>query len=123
MNTLAKLMLHWAHSTFGPVALNPVERSLRVVEEACELAQADGCDKATLHAIIERTYGRPIDSPYKELGGLLVTVYARCGLDGFDPEEVLNAEVTRVLSKPREHWAAKHDAKAADGTVTGLTTD
>lgn len=121
MNTLAKLMLHWAHSTFGPVALNKVERTLRIVEEAVELAQADDCPKEKLHAIIERAYGRPKDTAFKEMGGLLVTVYSRCGLDGWEPEAVLAAEVDRVLSKPREHWAAKHDAKAVDGTVTGMT--
>lgn len=122
MNTLAKLVLHWAHSTFGDIALNPVERTLRIVEEAVELAQADDCPKDKLHAIIERAYSRPKDEVYKEMGGLLATVYARCGLEGWDPDMVLSAEVTRILSKPRKHWADKHDAKAADGTVTGLSS-
>lgn len=122
MNSLSKLILHWAHSTFGPIALNPVERTLRIVEEAVEVAQADGCDPAMLHAIIDRTYSRPADSVEKELGGLLLTVYARCALVGLDPDAVLGKEIDRVLSKPREHWAAKHDDKMRDGTVIGLSS-
>lgn len=121
-HTYANLILNWAVTTFGPVALDPVERSARIVEEAVEVAQADGVPVAMLHAIIERAYSRPKDTVAKELGGLLVTVYACAALSDLDPQLLLSGEVDRVLSKPREHWAAKHDAKMVDGTVTGPTT-
>jgi len=121
--TLARLVYHWAHSTFGNVAADRRERSARIVEEACEVAQADGVDPAMLHAIIDRVYSRPADTANRELGGLLVTVFARCGIDGWDPAEILDREVARVISKPRDHWRGKHDAKVSAGTVTGPSDD
>lgn len=113
----AKLILEWARNTFGPVAMNPVERGRRLLEEAAEVAQALGVPAAQALLIVERTNGRPTGDVDKEVGGLLVTVYAVCGLRGKNPQELLSAEVGRVLAKDPWEWRAKHAAKVVDGTA------
>lgn len=119
---ISKLILHWAVSTFGDLALDPRERALRMLEEACELAQACDLTEADYQAIGKRTWSRPKDTVRKEMGGLMVTVHALGAVCDIDPDEALAAEVYRVLSKPRDHWRAKHDAKLAAGTTESLST-
>jgi NTP pyrophosphatase (non-canonical NTP hydrolase) len=119
---ISKLILHWAVSTFGDLALNPRERALRMLEEACELAQACDLTEVDCQNIAKRTWSREKDTVLKEMGGLMVTVHALAAVHHIDVDTALEAEVTRVLSKPRDHWRAKHDAKVAAGTTGSVST-
>lgn len=119
---LAQLILAWAKSTFGEVASDPVERAARVLEEAAEVAQGGGVSKEMALAIVERTYSRPPDSVEKEIGGLLVTVYALSAVHHLDPQECLEREVARVLAKDPSMWRAKHNDKVKAGTSTAVAS-
>lgn len=116
---ISKLILNWAVTTFGPVAKSPIERASRLLEEAAEVTQAAGLDKAVALKIIERTYSRPVGEIGKEIGGVLVCVHGLCAVLDIDPDEVLEIEVTRVLNRDPEYWAKKHGDKVIDGTAQG----
>jgi NTP pyrophosphatase (non-canonical NTP hydrolase) len=88
------------------------------LEEAVEVAQAGDVSQEQAMAILQRTYSRPIGEINKEIGGLLVTIYAFCGLYGSDPRYLLEREVERVLAKDPEVWRKKHAEKVADGTAS-----
>jgi NTP pyrophosphatase (non-canonical NTP hydrolase) len=117
-SVIAKLVLHWAKTTFGNVAMDPIERALRMMEEAAEVAQGVGVPLDMLQRTVTRTYQRPVDDPKKEVGGLLVTVYALCARLEIDPQEALEIEVERILNKDPQLWRDKHNIKVADGTST-----
>lgn len=119
---IAKLVLHWAKSVFGDVAMDPTERALRMMEEAAEVAQGVGVPLDIIQRTVARTYQRPVDDPAKEIGGLLVTVYALCGRLQLDPEFLLDTEVERILSKDPQLWRDKHNMKVKDGTSTAKAT-
>lgn len=120
--TTGAYILLWAKTMFGDVAMNKRERALRMLEEACELAQAADITLEDATAIGQRTWSRPKDTIEKEVGGLLVTVLSLCEVNGIDPEIVLLNEARRIMSKPNAHWQAKHDAKVDAGTATRLST-
>ncbi len=114
---MGTLLLNWAKTTFGPVALDPPERAARVVEEAVEVAQCLGVSKDILHRIVDRTYARPVGDLFNELGAVLLCTYSLCALIESNPMELLFREANRVTLRNPEHWKAKHDAKVADGTA------
>lgn len=60
--------LGWAVEMFGQVALDRDERMDRFLEEAIELAHADGVGLIHLHRIIKRVYGRPAGDVAREIG-------------------------------------------------------
>ncbi len=120
--TQQALILHWAVSIFGDVALDPEERAKRFAEEAIEVLQAADVDRETAHKIVDRAYDRPKDKLSKEMGAAYLTLCALAAVHGLDLEELLHNEIMRVLSKPREHWRAKHDSKVAAGTTGSLAS-
>lgn len=106
----------WAVDTFGPQTANdPGERIRRFAEEAVELVQAAGLPKQALLDLVNYVYSRPAGEPEQEVGGVSFTLLAYCEHQGFSAEELEQREVERVLSKPREHFRARQDAKAAAG--------
>lgn len=115
---ISRLILAWAKATFGAVADDPIERAARMFEEATELAQGVGVPSDMLHKIVERTYSRPADTPFKEVGGLLVTVYALCARLQINPMHALETEVQRILDKDPGIWRDKHNDKVDAGTST-----
>lgn len=117
MRLLSHLILHWAKSTFGESALSPTERALRLLEEAVELAQAEGVEVAQAQQVLARTYSRPPGLPAQEAGGCFVTLLAYCATKGIDPDLALEIETMRVLAKPAKVWKDKHDEKIKDGTA------
>lgn len=75
---------------------NTKERSLRVVEEAIELAQACGADEATVHRLVEYIFERPVGEPAKELAGVMVTVYAAAESLGESADARFDEEMHRI---------------------------
>lgn len=115
---LSQLILNWAASTWGDTAYNPTERAMRMFEEAAETAQAMNLTEEVCSMILTRTFKRPKDDPRKEIGGLLVTVYALCAILDISPSEALATELTRMLSKSKEELRKKHQDKVDAGTAT-----
>ena len=116
-------ILKWAVETFGPCALDRHERARRVVEEAVEVAQAQGVDPAELHLIVERASSRPTGEIEQEIGGLIVTLEALAANIGVDLGAAKLREWTRVTSRPREWWQRKHGEKVVAGTAAGNPPD
>lgn len=107
--------LQWAHETFGDVALDPYERSLRFIEEAVELAHAVGLDAAEIAAIVDRVFARPAGDVVREVGQCLATFELLARVLKVDADREATAELARVKAIPQEEWARRHGAKIALG--------
>lgn len=107
--------LAWAHETFGDIALDPEERTLRFVEEAIELAHASGVLHVTLQAIVRRVYAREPGAIPREIGQSLATLELLAKAIGLDADAEASKEFHRVQSIPKEEWARRHGAKVALG--------
>lgn len=107
----------WIVSTFGePLLLNRRERAARVVEEAVELAQAEGVSPELVRRIAERVYSRPPGSIAQEVAGLMVTLLGHSASAGIDPEVVTLQELERI---ERPEIAAAIRAKQAEKAHAG----
>jgi hypothetical protein len=109
--------MQWAVENFGPIARNRDERAARVVEEAIELAQAEGVALDLVLLIAQRVYARPPGSTAQEIGGLLITVDALAENRGIDAQYEAQKELVRITTLPKEHWQKKHAEKVAAGTA------
>lgn len=116
---------NWIVRAFGEaILLNRAERAARVLEEAAELAQAEGVTPEWARRIVERCYSRPKGVAAQELAQLMVVVLGHSAAAGIDVEAVTIAEIERieqpaVIARIR----LKQAEKAADGTGVGLTTE
>lgn len=98
-----KLSLAWAMSCFGiDRARSRKERSMRVLEEAIELAQACGHTRASCVAQIDATFSNPSGEVKQEAAGVMVTLAAFCGLHGFDMDELFTKEFSRCIEMSGE---------------------
>jgi NTP pyrophosphatase (non-canonical NTP hydrolase) len=106
----------WAIRCFGLQQVSDPEiRSLRLAEEAIEFAQAVGTDQAKLHALIDYVYSRPSGEPSQEIGGVGVTWLAAAQSISTDAECALDDEMSRIFSKPEDHFAARNQVKIEAG--------
>jgi NTP pyrophosphatase (non-canonical NTP hydrolase) len=71
------------------------ERTHRFLEEALELAQANGCSREDAIALVNYVYGRPLGDPKSEVGGVMVTLAALCGVAGISMDEAGDRELKR----------------------------
>lgn len=110
-------VLAWAVDMFGLVATNREERAARLLEEALEVAQCEGLDIITAGKIAGRVYAHPRGELTQEIGGVSLTLAALAENAGRDLTTCVEREWTRVKSKPREWWTAKHAEKVKDGTA------
>lgn len=72
-----------------------VERTFRFLEEALELAQANGCSREDALRLIDYVYGRPHGRPEEEVGGVMVTLAGLCSAVGIDMSEAGDRELQR----------------------------
>lgn len=112
MRHTVTIALDWAIRCFGSGHVyDQAVRSLRIAEEAVELAQAYGLPKEKLIDLVNIVYSRPPGRPEQELGGVLMTTFVLCGARGQDPEAVFVEELCRVLAKSPEHFAKRNHEK------------
>ena len=71
------------------------ERTHRFLEEALELAQANGCSREEATALVNYVYGRPQGVPEAEVGGVMVTLAGLCGAFGIDMDHAGETELRR----------------------------
>lgn len=109
---LTDIAVAWAVRSFGHAHVRDFgTRSLRVAEEAVELAQAAGLPKEKLLDLVEIVYSRPVGSINQELGGVMLTTAVLSGIRGFTYQEAFEHELYRVLDKPPEHFAKRNQEK------------
>lgn len=118
MQLLERFTFRWLRLCFGQSKDNLGERTLRIAEEALELAQAelvaDGKNpRKLLHALVDQVCDKPVGEPFQELGGVMVTLGAyvmvkyRAGHADPDPtnasqpksimEQAWEAELYRIM--------------------------
>lgn len=107
--------LAWAIGMFGPVAKLRSERLMRFVEEAIELAHADGMERATLDAIATRVYGRERGDIRKEIGQAPACLETYAENIGVSACALAETEWQRVQRIPAEEWQRRHKAKQEIG--------
>lgn len=113
----------WCRRAFGVEHTTNVEqRAVRLLEEAIELHQAAGGQRAMAHKLIDYIYDREPDSIAREVGGVSVTLLAFCNAAGLSADREEQREIDRILSKPPEHWRKRNDAKNAAGFDTTKDT-
>lgn len=106
----------WLRYSFGNEVLESrPERAARVLEEAAELAQAEGVDIAQADRILVRAYGRPAGEPSQEAAGVAITLLAWAAVADVDLERVARAEVNRIEGLPVEALRRKHAEKVTAG--------
>ncbi len=110
--------LKWCADTFGPVALDRRERALRFVEEAIELAQAEGVEIAAVGAVTGRVYSRPAGDTSKEIGQAQMCLEVLAANYGVSADVEACREFDRVRKVPKEEWARRHSAKVALGIAS-----
>ncbi|AMB48322.1 hypothetical protein [Methylobacterium sp. AMS5] len=103
----------WCKAAFGPVTRKV--RVERVLEEAIELAQAEGYPLGRIERLAAKVYARPPGDPAQEVGGIGIAILAYCGAAELSADECEATEVARVLSKPIEHFRERHQHKIDEG--------
>ncbi len=102
---------NWLKACFpAAVRSDRAERTHRFLEEALELAQANGCSRNDAIALVQYVYGRPVGVPASEVGGVMVTLAALCSASGIDMDEAGNGELKRNwdrIDTIRAKYAAK----------------
>lgn len=107
--------LDWAVETFGAIALDRQERAKRLLEEAMELAQAEGVPDLVVHRIEARVYSRPPGDTKREIGQTMSTLAVLAANLGINAVEAFYEEFDRVRNIPKTEWAARHAAKVEVG--------
>ncbi len=88
---------------------------MRFVEEALELAHADGMERATLAAIANRVYSRERGDINKEIGQAQACLETYAENLGESADHLAQVEWERVQKIPRDEWEQRHAAKVAIG--------
>jgi hypothetical protein len=114
----AERVAQWVLDTFGDVNARPMERILRFMEEAFELAQACGLTHPELTRLMLHVYGKPTGQIAQEIGGVGTTLLALSAAHGLDAEALEVQELRRVLTLDPAHFRARHNAKADAGVAT-----
>lgn len=88
---------------------------MRFVEEAIELAHADGMERTTFDAIANRVYGRETGEVRKEIGQAQACLETYAENIGECSDLLAEVEWQRVQCIPQSEWARRHAAKQAIG--------
>jgi hypothetical protein len=110
--------LAWAVETFGPVAADPAERGLRLLEEAMELAQCLGVSGAQADALALRVWGRDPGLLHQEFAQVLLCLEAAAAASRVDLDAVAEKEFARIQKLPASHHRRRHEVKKRGGIAT-----
>ena len=110
-----RAVLQWVSDTFGEPATAVEERVLRVLEEAVELAQAEGVTRDRARSVVDYVFSKPPGDPSQEVGGLGVTLLAYCEASGLLADTEEQHEFDRVIAMDPTLFRARHNKKADAG--------
>lgn len=98
--TAIQMTTAWLRSCFSPAICNtPLERVLRVSEEAIELGQANGMTEEHALALVKQVYSKPPGEVTQEEGGLLICLMAYFGTQ-YEEDAAMRATCS---------WQAEYD--------------
>ena len=107
-----EVVARWCAEAFGADhAASPTQRGVRLLEEAIELYQAVGGDRALAHKLLDFVFDRPVGAVAQEIGGTSLCLLALAAACGLSAETEEKREVERVLAKPRDWFTARNKAK------------
>ncbi|MBU3077827.1 hypothetical protein [Sphingomonas quercus] len=96
INSYQARVEEWLDACFPPaVRSNRGERNHRFLEEALELAQANGCSREDALALVDYVFRRPQGDPAQEVGGVMVTLASLCSAIGLNMDETGDVELAR----------------------------
>jgi hypothetical protein len=114
--TLQRACMSWAERMFGKTVMRgPVERSMRTLEEAIELAQAEGVHEGRVRQLVARVYSRPQGEVKQELAGTAIGLLLHAQTRGFNLGDLVDAELMRVNAIDPMLVRVKQQAKADAG--------
>lgn len=105
----------WCIATFGRAEQELRERAIRLVEEAIELAQAEGVGEGTLRNLLEVVYSKPAGNAAQEAGGVGTTLLAYCQAKGISANRAEKEEWDRVREIDPEYFRERHAKKVVAG--------
>lgn len=115
---LSNKINHWVRSRFGDLIFEDRwERTMRVLEEALELAQAEGVSEDAARILTRRVFSRPVGVPSQEGAGVGVTLFAWAASRGIDIHKSMMEEVERIYAVPVEKFIEKQKEKARAGVA------
>lgn len=122
LDALQRVVGHWVVRYIGPdLLIDRRERALRVLEEAIELAQAEGLSRDSVARLSDRAFSRPAGEPRSEAAGVLVTLLAwAVGAQVSLWDEAIR-EVRRIHRLPPEAVRLKQAEKARAGCAVSST--
>lgn len=113
MKATTQIAWQWALNAFGIDHLTDLPtRSLRVAEEAIELAQAHRIPKAQMLQLVENVYARPHGEVAQEIGGVMMTLTLLCAAwAGREPQDYFDMELMRVLAIDPKTFGKRNETK------------
>lgn len=119
---LQRIIDGWIARCFGMQSLEPKERARRLLEEALELAQAEGVPAEFAAELARHVYSRPPGELRREAGGVALCLLAWCSSRGYSLEGVVEDELIRVLELEPGHFRRRQQEKARAG-LGSMPTD
>ena len=110
----------FVRTRFGELNMDRKERAARMLEEAFEIAQAEGMTVAEVARLGNYVYSKPIGEPSQEAAGAGVALLAYCTCIGVSADAVEAAEVERIYSKPSAYFRQRQNLKAAAGVALSV---
>jgi hypothetical protein len=114
MGDREKRVAEWIRTRIGEANLHSRERAMRILEEAVELAQAEGITAEQVQRQTAHVFDRPAGNPVQEASGIAVCLLGWCASAGTTFDAIADAEITRIEAKPidqiRGSLARKADA-------------
>ncbi len=105
----------WVTRCFGKEAMSPHERACRLLEEAIELAQAEGVDRQLIELSVAYIYERPPGDLIREGGGVALGLYGWAASRAVTVTTLFNREIRRIEAKSVDHFRARQKVKADAG--------
>ena len=105
----------WIIDTFGLSSLRPRERARRLLEEAIELAQAEGVTREDVNTHADYIYAKEPGDPKQELGDVGLTLLAYAESRGFSADQTEVDTISDALRKSKRHWYRRHQTKIDAG--------
>lgn len=118
--TLEGRVAEWVHTRIGPEHMHPRERAMRLLEEAVELAQAEGITPDQARAQMAHVYQRAAGEPAQEAAGVAVCLLGWCAATGHRLDALALAEIERIEAKPIEQIRGSLARKADADLVVAV---
>jgi hypothetical protein len=116
--SLEERVAAWVRTCIGEAHMHSRERAMRLLEEAVELAQAEGITAALVAKQVQHVYSRPPGGPGEEAAGVAVCLLGWCAATGHRFADLALAEVERIEAKPLDRILGSLARKADADLVT-----